>query len=102
MKGTRAVCRGKFLSFILQKHGEDEGCTTERAGLEATGILRARFPMVRRTNGQGSMLVKWFRKWRKSVNGGRKVEVTLGAVEVVCVFRVKWEKARECDVFSRE
>lgn len=73
------------MSFILQKYGEDEGCTTTRAGLEATGILRARFPMVRRTNGQGSMLVKWFRKWRKSVNGGRKVEGTLGVVEVVCV-----------------
>lgn len=55
MKGTTAVWRGKLLNLILQKHGDDEGCTTERAGFEATGIFRARLPTVRRTNGHGSI-----------------------------------------------
>ena len=55
MKGTTADCRGKLLSLILQKQGEEEGWTTERAGLEATGILRARLPTVSLTKGQGSM-----------------------------------------------
>ena len=43
------------MSLILQKHGEDDGWTTERAALDATGILRARLPTVSRTNGQESM-----------------------------------------------
>ena len=56
MNDMTAIWSGKFLSLILQKHGEEEGWTTERAGFEATGILRARLPTVKRTKGHGSIV----------------------------------------------
>ena len=41
---------GKFLRLILQKHGEVEGWTPEKEGLEAMGNFTPRFPTRIRTN----------------------------------------------------
>jgi hypothetical protein len=57
MYGIAAVCGGKFLSLILQKQGEDDGCTTELVVFAANGTFKARFPIVRRMNGQGSISI---------------------------------------------
>ena len=50
-----AVCGGKFLSLILQKHGDEEGCTAELDDFAAKGSFRARLLIVRRMKGQGSI-----------------------------------------------
>lgn len=55
MYGIAAVCGGKFLSLILQKQGDEDGCTTELAVFAAKGTFRARFPIVIRMKGQGSI-----------------------------------------------
>ncbi|KAL2529037.1 Leucine rich repeat N-terminal domain-containing protein [Forsythia ovata] len=38
------MLRFELLSLILQKHGKDEGFTTDLAGFDATGIFNAKFP----------------------------------------------------------
>ena len=56
MNDMTAIWSGKFLSLILQKHGEEEGWAMEWAGFEATWILRVRLPTVKRTKGHGSIV----------------------------------------------
>lgn len=50
IRGTVVNWVGKFLRLILQKHGEVEGWTPEKEGLEAMGNFTPRFPTRIRTN----------------------------------------------------
>ncbi|KAL2529058.1 putative LRR receptor-like serine/threonine-protein kinase [Forsythia ovata] len=78
------MLRFELLSLILQKHGKDEGFTTDLAGFDATGIFNAKFPTgaYRDDNGK-PVVLECVREAERRIAGNLNIKLHISSANLI-------------------